>query len=612
MSKQCVSLLNTDEVLLSVLSSKEGGFGIVMDSEDEMNTWLNHLLILQRSLDTHLDFPQFDYVWQVIIQKKGIAEQHSLFGSYHICLTNKSITFIKIGREKNFSDKKITRTEILLTTIRRCGDSQCYFYMEIGRQSTVGPGELWMETEDSLTAQNMHSMILSKMITLNESLEPMRKRSSSATETSNNDRKPTKHLDISSNYIHNVQSYSRDRCDSLPSRNRTSSECSNHSVRVTPTTSVQRVINFHISNTSPITCSASEESVSVDDSEECLGVTNILSSRSPEGVIPEECVDDTFHLHSWKNTNDVVEIKPEGHTGMPNKTNVVMNISTEGQLQPVRAYSFGNKSEMDKTTESLTNRVRAFSVGSRVKITRPSFKANPRVFNSDSIKNDFAVNSSRKSISVPVLINKNDKSVNQMADLMEIDFSKSVKKTSSSYIHQHKTGCHIGHFPTRNLDNSIESLQKGEKGKDTGYLEMKPITLNNCSCNINTEKILQFKEPVHINPKDRDLKTDLLSNADNKHVSSCSIEPSTETTHINHDLNSLDNTKFNHGESSFLNQDLYYASLDLPKNNNEVASRYNFKEIFTDTNTEQVRNEYAKINFNLPDMSSCKLRNENN
>lgn len=41
------------------------------------------------------------------------------------------------------------------------------------------------------------------MVTLNESLEPMRKRSSSATESSNNDRKPAKHLDISNNYTHN-------------------------------------------------------------------------------------------------------------------------------------------------------------------------------------------------------------------------------------------------------------------------------------------------------------------------------------------------------------------------------------------------------------------------
>ena len=32
--------------------------------------------------------------------------------------------------------------------------------MEVGRQSSIGPGELWMETEDALVAQNMHKLIL--------------------------------------------------------------------------------------------------------------------------------------------------------------------------------------------------------------------------------------------------------------------------------------------------------------------------------------------------------------------------------------------------------------------------------------------------------------------
>lgn len=42
----------------------------------------------------------------------------------------------------------------------RCGDSQCYFYMEFGRHSAIGAGELWMGTEDPLIAQNMHKTII--------------------------------------------------------------------------------------------------------------------------------------------------------------------------------------------------------------------------------------------------------------------------------------------------------------------------------------------------------------------------------------------------------------------------------------------------------------------
>lgn len=48
------------------------------------------------------------------------------------------------------------------TTLRtyRCGDSQRFFYMEVGRHSAIGAGELYMETEDPLIAQNMHTTII--------------------------------------------------------------------------------------------------------------------------------------------------------------------------------------------------------------------------------------------------------------------------------------------------------------------------------------------------------------------------------------------------------------------------------------------------------------------
>lgn len=44
----------------------------------------------------------------------------------------------------------------------RCGHAspQNIFYMELGRQSVLGSGELWMETEDSAIAKHMHDMIL--------------------------------------------------------------------------------------------------------------------------------------------------------------------------------------------------------------------------------------------------------------------------------------------------------------------------------------------------------------------------------------------------------------------------------------------------------------------
>ena len=115
--------------------------------------------------------------------KKGLSEQKVIFGNYHLCLSRKSITFIRIRLEKSSSgESRMCIIEFMLTTMRRCEYSQIFFYMEVGRQSSLGPGELWMETEDALVAQNMHKLILSAMTAMFE--EPMRKRFSSANEAS--------------------------------------------------------------------------------------------------------------------------------------------------------------------------------------------------------------------------------------------------------------------------------------------------------------------------------------------------------------------------------------------------------------------------------------------
>lgn len=47
-----------------------------------------------------------------------------------------------------------------LVSIRRCGRSDCFFYMEVGRSSCTGEGELWMQTEDNNIADNMYAAIL--------------------------------------------------------------------------------------------------------------------------------------------------------------------------------------------------------------------------------------------------------------------------------------------------------------------------------------------------------------------------------------------------------------------------------------------------------------------
>ncbi|XP_065356789.1 insulin receptor substrate 1 [Calliphora vicina] len=536
--------------------------------------------------------------------------------------------------------------------------------MEIGRQSSLGPGELWMETEDSLTAQNMHRMILSKMISLNEALvEPMRKRSSSATETTNlhHDRKSSQNLDITNNYLLNAHNFSRDRCDSLPTRNRTSSECSNHSIRMMPITSSNRVMNFQISNTSPVVYSASEESVSVDDSEESIGMPHLLSSRSPEGVIPEEYIDDAFHSQKFSKNGDMNSvaalsldpgskantnlIKPCGPAKVTDiKKDICGNIDDQLQFS-VRAYSFGGKDENDLTKESIVNRVRAFSVGSRIKSTRICSKTNFKLFNSDNINNDFVESSTRKSISVPVLINRHLQAVDRMADLMEIDFSKSIDKSLKRNIQKNKNECqNASNMLPRslNISNSIESIDRSIKRVDSGYLEMKPITLASNGIIYNDNNPVNdtgvFSQNRH-NFKRKDISIDSTALTDtsdapvstpkvtnylydkglipkdgkNKERTSIPISNLTLSSKCSNkysDKYSADVINLPQADASCMKQqDLYYASLDLPKCCNEVNTRYSFKESSSDTNIGEVQNEYAKINFVKPE-TSCSLIDE--
>ncbi|KPI99750.1 Insulin receptor substrate 1 [Papilio xuthus] len=112
-----------------------------------------------------LNLDAVEHVWQVNVQKKGLGASKSIQGLYNLCLTDKTLTLVKIKSHNNIiSDLGIPeRVEYSLKNIRRCGDSECFFYMEVGRQTATGAGELWMHSEDSNIAQSMHSTIYHAM-----------------------------------------------------------------------------------------------------------------------------------------------------------------------------------------------------------------------------------------------------------------------------------------------------------------------------------------------------------------------------------------------------------------------------------------------------------------
>lgn len=49
---------------------------------------------------------------------------------------------------------------------RRCGSTHCFFYLEVGRVTKTGAGEIWMETGDPVIAENMNTVILGLVFSL--------------------------------------------------------------------------------------------------------------------------------------------------------------------------------------------------------------------------------------------------------------------------------------------------------------------------------------------------------------------------------------------------------------------------------------------------------------
>nr|XP_021190992.2 insulin receptor substrate 1 isoform X1 [Helicoverpa armigera] len=167
--KSCYNImrrLDLKQKHVIALFTREEQFCVVADNEQELHAWLTAILKQHRSDDASDELLHpIQHVWQVNVQKKGLGATKNIQGLYNLCLTDKTLTLVKIKSHNNvISDLGLLeRVEYSLKNIRRCGDSERFFYMEVGRQTTTGAGELWMHTDDSNIAQSMHSTIYHAM-----------------------------------------------------------------------------------------------------------------------------------------------------------------------------------------------------------------------------------------------------------------------------------------------------------------------------------------------------------------------------------------------------------------------------------------------------------------
>lgn len=92
---------------------------------------------------------------------KGLGQARNLIGIYRLCLTDQTVNFIKLNSD-------VPAVVLQLMNVRRCGHSENFFFIEVGRSAVTGPGEFWMQVDDSVVAQNMHETLLEAMKALSE------------------------------------------------------------------------------------------------------------------------------------------------------------------------------------------------------------------------------------------------------------------------------------------------------------------------------------------------------------------------------------------------------------------------------------------------------------
>ncbi|XP_075691923.1 insulin receptor substrate 4 [Rhinoderma darwinii] len=155
---------------LLALYTKDEYFAMVAESEQEQDSWYQALSeLINENKKSCLDTEEleenygglrsglvFKEVWQVNVKPRGLGQSKNLSGVYRLCLSNKAVHLVKLNAD-------VACVHLLLMNIRRCGHSESYFFIEVGRSSSTGAGELWMQVDDCVVAQNMHETFLETM-----------------------------------------------------------------------------------------------------------------------------------------------------------------------------------------------------------------------------------------------------------------------------------------------------------------------------------------------------------------------------------------------------------------------------------------------------------------
>ncbi|NXX41574.1 IRS2B protein, partial [Tricholaema leucomelas] len=236
----------------------------------------------------------FKEVWQVNVKPKGLGQTKNLTGVYRLCLSSKAIHLVKLNSE-------VPSVHLQLMNIRRCGHSENFFFIEVGRSASIGPGELWMQVDDSVVAQNMHETFLETMKALKAFAE-FRPRSKSQSSGGGSGTNPISFI-TTRRHLGNLppsQTGLQRRCrtenvaggtppttkSSNPYRFRTSSEGEGTMTR--PFRSASLPVSHFPSTTSPISVSSSSGHGSASDMLTRPSSSSVCGSPSDGGFISSD------------------------------------------------------------------------------------------------------------------------------------------------------------------------------------------------------------------------------------------------------------------------------------------------------------------------------------
>ncbi|XP_029460740.1 insulin receptor substrate 2 [Rhinatrema bivittatum] len=118
-------------------------------------------------------------VWQVTLKPKGLGQSRNLTGVHRLCLSARAVAFVRLNAQA-------PAVTLQLSNVRRCGHSDSFFFVEVGRSAATGPGELWMQADDAVVAQNIHETILEAMRELAEFRPRSKSQSSSSSSSASN------------------------------------------------------------------------------------------------------------------------------------------------------------------------------------------------------------------------------------------------------------------------------------------------------------------------------------------------------------------------------------------------------------------------------------------